>query len=74
MSEFFDVGQFKDKKGGGKRFTKLGYAKPRDGGGFWITLDALPIGDQIVVVPQREKTEGGAATKRPSDLDDEIGF
>lgn len=76
MSDFWDVVQFREKKnGGGKWAMKLGYARPREGGGFWVTLDALPIGDgSIAIVPQREKPAVGAATKSPEDLNDSIPF
>jgi hypothetical protein len=73
--DFYDVVQFKPKKkGDGKWALKLGYARPREGGGFWVTLDALPLGDgSIAIVPQREKG-AGAATKRPDDLEDSVPF
>jgi hypothetical protein len=29
MSDFWELGQFKEKRGRGKRFVRLGYAKQR---------------------------------------------
>ncbi len=68
MSDFYDIVHFKDKKGGGKRGVKLGYGRPREGGGFWLTFDSLPYGEgSIAVCPPREKT---AAPSGAAELDD----
>jgi hypothetical protein len=83
MSDFWDLGQFKEKRGGGKRFVRLGYAKQKDDGGFWLTFDALPVPDKdgnvsVAVNKPRERSDS------PSDysnqgggmggMDDEVPF
>lgn len=74
-NEYWEIVQFKEKKGGGKWAFRLGRAQKRDDGGFWLNLDAVPLGEgSIAVVPQREKPVGGAATKRPDDLEDSVPF
>jgi hypothetical protein len=62
MSDFWELGQFKEKRGGGKRFVRLGYAKQKDDGGFWLTFDALPVPDKdgnvsVSVNPPRERDD-----------------
>lgn len=74
MSEYLDVISWK-KTASGKNFAvKLGSAKKLDNGNIAVYLDALPLpgpeGCQLTIAPQRERAGGGAATKRPSDLDD----
>jgi len=73
MSEYWDIVQFKKGRSGKVSATKLGYAKKRDDGGFYLNFDALPIcGEEVSVsvCPQREK--GASPAKR--ELDDEIPF
>jgi len=45
MSDYLDVGQFKQTKGGKWRFVRLGSAKKNDKGQLDVWLDALPIPD-----------------------------
>lgn len=64
MNDFWDVGQFKETRSGKKFFVKLGSAKPKDDGGFFINLDALPLQNSagecsIVIQPPRERGAGG---------------
>ena len=79
MSDRFDVISFKKSKNDKVFAVRLGSASPRDDGGFNCWLDSIPAPGasgsyEIQIVPQREKAAGGAATKRPSDLDDGIPF
>lgn len=70
---YFDCIIFKKNKAGDKTFAvRIGAAKQRDDHGFNVYLDALPPDGQFAIVPQRERTGGGAQTKNPSDLNDEI--
>ena len=69
---YFDVLAFKETKDGKKRPVKLGYAKQRDDGGFWVYLDALPLDGNFAICPQRTE-EGHKRSKRPvEDEDDQI--
>lgn len=81
MIDFWEVGQFKEKRGGGKRFVRLGYAKPKDDGGFYVNLDALPIPDEqgrvsIAVNRPRDRNDGPSERPQPQggSMDDEIPF
>jgi hypothetical protein len=61
MSDFWDVGQFKKTQSGKNRFVKLGYAKKKDDGGFFVNLDALPLPDEqgrvsLSISPPRERS------------------
>lgn len=74
-ADYFDCVKFIETKNGKKFARQLGSAKKRDDGGFSVYLDALPPDGQFAIVPQRPRTEGGAKTKRPDDLDgDSIPF
>jgi len=43
-----------------KAFTRIGAAFPlRNGGGFSVTLDALPIGNHLLIKPAREDGQRG---------------
>lgn len=71
MSEFMDVGQFKQKKDGGWRFVKMGAAKDDGKGGLKVYLDALPISDEqgrctMSIVPQRERDNSSPGTRQIS--------
>jgi hypothetical protein len=86
MSDFWELGQFKEKRGGGKRFVRLGYAKQKDDGGFWLTFDALPVPDKdgnvsVSVNKPRERNDSqqgyssasqGSAPQRGMGMEDEI--
>lgn len=73
MSNFYEIVQFKKKKNGGTYAVKLGWATKRDGDdGFWLNLDAAPLGEgSCAVVPQRDRAAKPAS--QPLE-DDEIGF
>jgi hypothetical protein len=71
MSDIFDIVQFKKSKKDKTYAVKLGWATKRDDGGFWLNLDAAPLGDgACAVVPQRERGEKPAAQNAAAD--DEI--
>lgn len=60
MSEYFEIVGFKKTKNDKVIGVKLGSAKKRDDGGFYLNFDALPYGDMSVsVVPPREKKPAG---------------
>ena len=73
MSEYFDCVKFIETKNGKKFARQLGSAKKRDDGGFSVYLDALPPDGQFAIVPQRQRSEGGAQTKAPRGMDDDSG-
>jgi len=80
MSDFWDVGQFKKTASGKNRFVKLGYAKQKDDGGFFVNLDALPLPDEqgrvsIAISPPRQRDDYQQAKPQPQGgMDDEIPF
>jgi hypothetical protein len=45
----------KDEKTGKTYWTKIGVAFPRDGGGFSIKLEALPLGAEMMIFPPDER-------------------
>jgi len=47
------------KRGEKDTFFDIGAAWPTKKGGFTIRLNALPIGDTIILVPAKEKDETG---------------
>lgn len=63
MSEYFDCLAWKETKGGKKYAVRLGSARPKDGGGFWVDLDAVPAPTDgrysFSIAPQRPKTSKG---------------
>jgi hypothetical protein len=87
MSEYLDVGQFKQTKGGKWRFVRLGSAKKNDKGQLDVWLDALPIPDAEgqcrLSIAKRQERDGGKFPG-PNDnvpmphglgsIDDEIPF
>lgn len=76
MADFFDIVMFKKSKNDKTFSVKLGSAKQRDDGGFWLDFTALPYGEgSVAICPQRPRTEG-AQTKRPGgdDMNDSIPF
>ena len=80
MSDFFDCIKFKKTRNDKVMAVKLGYAKKRDDGGFYVNLDAMPVPEEgvygFVIVPQRERDDRQAAgDKLPErELDDAIPF
>jgi hypothetical protein len=66
--DYWDVGQWKETGSGKNFFVRLGSAKQRDGGGFYVDFDALPMPrpDQkgnlrcsVVIQPPKGSTGGG---------------
>lgn len=56
MSDYFDIVMFKKTRTDKVIGVKLGSAKKRDDGGFYLNFDALPYGEgSVAVVPQRER-------------------
>jgi hypothetical protein len=82
VSDFWDVGQFKKTQSGKNRFVKLGYAKQKDDGGFFVNLDALPLPDEqgrvsIAISPQRQRDDsqqGYSNASQGGDMEDQIPF
>ena len=77
MSERYDVLTVREGKDGGKSwFTKIGAMFPaKNGGGYMIQLDALPIDGKLIVrlpLPPRGSNDGGR-TPAPF-VDDDITF
>ena len=62
MAEYFDAIQFKKTRSDKVMAVRLGTAKPKDGGGWFVDLDAIPAPVDgrysFVIVPQREKSGG----------------
>ena len=83
MTQYYECIVWKETKSGKKRPVKLGSARPRDGGGWFIDLDAIPAPVDgrysFIVQEQKERAE----TAKPSnwdapaqrgELDDSIPF
>jgi hypothetical protein len=79
--DYWEVGQWKKTPNDKNFFVKLGTAKQKDDGGFYVDLDALPLSRpdnngnlrcSIVIQPQREKGEyrGGGNAKRGNTEED----
>lgn len=83
-SDFWDVGQWKETATGKKFFVKLGSAKQKKDGGFYVELDALPLQRaddkgvvrcSLVINAPRERDGGGySAGVRTDESRDEIPF
>lgn len=56
--EFWDCTAWTETKGGKKHGTQVGYAKKRDDGGFFVTLNALPVDGKLTIAPRKPKTKG----------------
>lgn len=63
MSNHYDVSTVTEYEQGGEkksRWTRVGVAFPlKNKEGFQIILEALPVNGKLVMMPPREKTEGG---------------
>lgn len=71
MSEYWDIVGFKKTRSEKVIGIKLGSAKKRDDGGFYLNFDALPYGEMSVAVcPQRDKVTKPLA----AGLDDPLPF
>lgn len=67
MNEYWDIVGFKKTRNDKTIGIRLGSAKKRDDGGFYLNFDALPYGEMSVsVCPPREKKPVG----KQDDLDD----
>ncbi len=61
----------KDEKTGKTYWTAIGAAFPRNGGGFSVMLDALPIGREMMIFPPDERDgHGGGRVSNKDDGDD----
>ena len=61
MSDYWDIVGFKKTKSDKVIGVKLGSAKKRDDGGFYLNFDALPYGEMSVsVCPPREKKQSAS--------------
>lgn len=45
----------KDEKSGKTYWTKIGVAFKRDDGGMSVKLEALPLGAELMIFPQKER-------------------
>lgn len=81
--DFYDIGYFVETPSGKTRFIKIGSARPRDDGTFWLNFDSLPIPTpdkngnmRVSAVVQRPKGQygGGQQQSRPAPDDDSIPF
>lgn len=78
--DFWEVGQWKETQTGKNFFVRLGTAKQKDDGGFYIDLDALPLqrpdknGNvrcSLVIQPPRDKEyRGGGNQDRKAPAED----
>jgi len=77
MSDYFECVAWKETKTGKKFAVRLGSAKKRDDGGFFVNLDAMPapVDGQFgfVIQPQRERQATAPAPAR-DDFSDSIPF
>jgi hypothetical protein len=55
----------KDERSGKTHWTNIGAAFPRDGGGFSIVLDALPLGRELMIFPPDEGDRGRGKQELP---------
>lgn len=56
--EFWDCTAWTETKSGKKHGTQVGYAKQRDDGGFFVTLNALPVDGKLTIAPRKAKAKG----------------
>ena len=64
----FKVSTARKDKNGKTRWTNIGVAFPRDNGGFSIVLDALPLGNELMIFPpDSEGEKRGQAAQEPED-------
>jgi len=73
---YFDCIVWKETKNGKKYAVKIGSAKQRDDGGFYVDLDANPLDGKFTISPQRQRDSqpGNARAPNHSDNHDEIPF
>ena len=63
----FKVTTARKDKNGKTRWTNIGVAFPRDNGGFSIVLDALPLGNEMMIFPPDSDDRKPAAQSEPED-------
>ncbi len=56
MDDFWDCTAWTEGKSGKKFGTKIGYAKKRDDGGFFVTLTAHAVDGKFTIAPRKEKS------------------
>jgi hypothetical protein len=67
-SEYWEIVGFKKTRNDKVIGIRLGTAKQREDGGFYLNFDALPYGDMSVsVCPPREKKPQRAESSDPND-------
>ena len=71
MSDYLDVGQFKQTKAGKWRFIRLGSAKKNDKGQLDVYLDALPIPDaegqcRLTIAKREERQDQNGGQRQQS--------
>jgi hypothetical protein len=65
----FKVTTARKDKNGKTRWTNIGVAFPRDNGGFSIVLDALPLGNEMMIFPP--DAEGSGRGEKASQPDED---
>lgn len=85
-ADYYECVAWKETRNGKKFAVRLGSAKKRDDGGFWVNLDAIPAPTEgqysFVIQPQREcgtattatTARGNADTFDRGTLDSDIPF
>lgn len=56
--EFWDCTAWTETKSGKKHGTQIGYAKQRDDGGFFVTLNAHAVDGRFTIAPRKPKAKG----------------
>lgn len=82
--QWWEMGYFVETQSGKSRFIKIGSARPRDDGGFWLNFDSLPIPTpdrqgnvrvSAVVQPQKGSyQQQGRSPAQPTGSDNEVPF
>lgn len=63
---YFDCILWKETRTTGKKYAvKIGSAKQRDDGGFFVNLDALPPTGEFVISPQRQQQRSDSGPRDP---------
>ena len=76
MSDYFECVAWKETKTGKKFAVRLGSAKKRDDGGFWVNLDAMPAPSEgqfsFTIQPQKDRQQTVAPAARDEFLESGI--
>lgn len=76
-NEYFECSLWKETKTGKKFSVRLGSAKKRDDGGFWVDLDAMPAPVDgrfsFTIQPQKDRQATAPAPAR-DEFSDSIPF